>query len=302
MPNTLGHFGVQGVATRLVFRNADPKWIFVGSILPDVPWILRRGVIEAFPSGDPYQIRLYAIVQSSLAGSLLLASGLAFFSKRPRLTFLVLAWNCLLHLLLDAVQIKWGSGYHLGAPFTWKSLDYGLFWPESVPTYLLTAFGALYFAYAWWRRPGLPVGLQWPRARPLALAVLLLAGYFALPLAVLPDAEHQDLHFTRTLRHPRAGAPIELDRNTFRTDERGDFIVTWARTEFAATGARLPHTAQASMRGVFRDRRTIEVREIHDHGAFHRDLMSYVGLGLLALLWFQALWKLRRRNAGDAFG
>ena len=77
MPNTLAHFGIQGVATRLVVRDADPKWIFLGGVLPDVPWILNRGLPALVPGVDRIDLRLYAVLQSSLAGSLVLAGAVA---------------------------------------------------------------------------------------------------------------------------------------------------------------------------------------------------------------------------------
>ena len=40
MPNSLVHFAVQGVVTRSVLRDADIKWVFLGCIIPDVPWII----------------------------------------------------------------------------------------------------------------------------------------------------------------------------------------------------------------------------------------------------------------------
>lgn len=102
MPNTLVHLGIQGIATRLMIREADYKWIFTGAILPDIPWILKRAVTTIVPGVDPIDLRLYAIAQSSLAGCLFLAGALAIFSRRPWRVFFILVLNSLIHLLLDA--------------------------------------------------------------------------------------------------------------------------------------------------------------------------------------------------------
>ena len=116
MPNSIGHFGAQGVATRLLIKEADPKWILAGCIIPDVPWIMRRAAQTLLPAVDRYDLRLYAITQSTLLLSLVLAGALALLASRPRLTFLVLGLNCVIHLILDACRIKWGGGIHRIVP------------------------------------------------------------------------------------------------------------------------------------------------------------------------------------------
>ena len=127
MPNTLGHIGVQGVVTRLVFRDADSRWLLTGCILPDLPWIFQRAAVAAVPSLDLIDLRLYCVGQATLAGGLLLAGVLAALSRRPRVVFGVLGLNVILHLLLDACQRKWGGGVHLLAPLSWQDLRIGLF-------------------------------------------------------------------------------------------------------------------------------------------------------------------------------
>ncbi len=183
MPNTLAHLGLQAIATRTFIRHADPKWIFAGCILPDVPWILQRAVKTLAPAVDPYALRLYCIVQSSLAGCLLLCAALAFFAARPRQIFAVLAVNSFLHLLLDAFQTKFANGVHLFAPFSWELLNFGLFWPESWITYVLTIFG---LAYVIWCRKGRQAGstgFSLAHRGRLVLGGVLVVAYLVLPFA-----------------------------------------------------------------------------------------------------------------------
>ena len=73
MPNTLAHFGIQGVATRMIIRNADLKWIIFGTIIPDIPWITNRILLTIVPSIDPINLRVYVIAQSSLFFCLILS-------------------------------------------------------------------------------------------------------------------------------------------------------------------------------------------------------------------------------------
>ena len=91
MPNILVHFGVQGVVTRSLMWQAEPRWIFLGCLIPDIPWILQRLGSTFIPGIDLYDLRLYAIVQASLAVSLLLCGALAQLSSRASEVFNVLA-------------------------------------------------------------------------------------------------------------------------------------------------------------------------------------------------------------------
>ena len=45
MPNTLVHFAAQGGASHALWRRLDPRFVYLGCLLPDLPWILRRAVV-----------------------------------------------------------------------------------------------------------------------------------------------------------------------------------------------------------------------------------------------------------------
>jgi hypothetical protein len=281
MPNTLAHFGVQGAVTRLVVRDADPKWVFAGCLLPDVPWILRRGVTALVPAVDPIDLRLYCMGQASLAGCLLLSGALAALSRRPRLVFSVLSLNVLMHLLLDACQTKWGNGVHLFAPFDWTLWNFGLFWPEAWPTSLLTISGLVWFAWVWRRRDGVPVPLA-AAPRHLATFAALLAAYLALPLAFTGGAEAVDAHSSATLRHPARGARLEVDRGDILEDGT---LSTWARRDFRVTGVEIDGPAEVSLKGTLTGPESLEVTDHHMHAGRLRDFPTFLGLLLLALIW-----------------
>ncbi len=144
MPNTLAHLGVQGFATRSLLKDADYKWIYIGCIIPDLPWILRRIVHFAFPGINLYDLSLYATVQSSFCFCLLLSIALAALSVNYWKTFAILGFNSFLHLFFDACQTKWANGVHFLAPFNWHLTNFGFVWPESFLTYILTIFGISY--------------------------------------------------------------------------------------------------------------------------------------------------------------
>lgn len=83
MPNTLAHFGVQGLLGHWFLPWCDPKWLLVGCVIPDVPWILQRVVHLLSVPIDLYDLRLYAICQASLFGCVVLAGGHSLFFHAP---------------------------------------------------------------------------------------------------------------------------------------------------------------------------------------------------------------------------
>ena len=85
MPNTLAHFAVQGPLTQLALRQADARWVVIGCVVPDIPWILRRAIGSLGLPVDPYSLRLYAIVLSSLLFCLIVSALIAALSVRRSL-------------------------------------------------------------------------------------------------------------------------------------------------------------------------------------------------------------------------
>lgn len=290
MPNTLAHLGIQSLATRAIIPKADLKWIGLGCIVPDIPWILQR-IVNALNIGiNPYDVRLYAIVQSSLFISLVICGALAILSSRPRVVFLILSANSLFHLLLDLMQIKWANGVHLIAPLSWKLVNLGLFWPESIPTLLLTIFGLVYILHAFIRRHGEPINVFFGNRVRVVVAVGLLAVYFLLPVVFLAGPEAADNHSVKVLRttEQRPGTEVKFDRNPYVRDKSGDRIWTFAGEELIAVGARPEKSGTVSARGQFVDETTVELLEVKRHAPYFRDIASVFGLLILALIWIRS--------------
>ncbi len=109
MPNTIAHFAINGLFTRTIINHADFKWIYLGCVIPDLHWILQR-IIKIFPiSVDLYDLRAFFVVQSSLLLCVFISMAFAMLAKQRSKVFIILIIGCLLHLLLDAVQIKWAQ-------------------------------------------------------------------------------------------------------------------------------------------------------------------------------------------------
>ena len=144
MPNTLAHLGINGFVTRTLIKKADLILIYIGAVIPDIPWILQRLVSALIPNIDAYDLRLYCIILASLFFSIILSAALAYLFSDTKRTFIIFSAGSLIHLLLDSIEIKWANGVHLFAPFSWKLFNAGFFWPENIAIYVITAYGLFY--------------------------------------------------------------------------------------------------------------------------------------------------------------
>lgn len=281
MPNLLVHFGVQGMVARRFLPREDLPWILAGCVIPDAAWILHRASRIADPGISPYDARLYAVVQSSLLFSCLLAAALASLARRPSRALVILAGGASAHLLLDALQTKLGNGVHLFSPLSWDLLNWGLFWPESAITLLLTAAGLVWIlAVLVGPRPA--TLFRWTPARVL-LGAVPAAAWLVLPLPLLPAAEASDTHFVKTLleRKERPGRPVAFDRVPYRPEPGGGVVVAWSGETLRVEGIQAGSPVTVSLRGRFVEPSLIRVSEHHVHWPWFRDAAS--SLALLAL-------------------
>lgn len=291
MPNTLAHLGVQGLITHTAIKDAEPKWIAFGCLIPDLPWILQRAIATLLPQVDGYELRLYAIAQASLGISLLLCGAAAFTSAAPAKVGRILAFNVLLHLLLDACQIKWASGVHLIAPLSWQLLSFGWFWPESIPTVVLTLSGLIYMI---WAIPLQPARVTAPYARPVwqwVAAIGLAAAYVLAPMGLRHGPYVHDNYYVQTLRNypQRTGRQVEMDRRPYTPRDRGATVATLVDEQIRMNSQPLPHGAVVSLRGTFIDPDTIRIDALHLHWPWFRDGASYLGIILISVLWLKSI-------------
>jgi hypothetical protein len=289
MPNTLVHFAMQRAASAPWWRRVDARWIYLGCLLPDIPWILRRAVVAFGLPGDAVDLRLYTMAQASLAGTLLLCAALAAASAAPRLVFGVLGANALLHLLLDACEIKWGNGVHLVAPFSWQMTRFEWIASDASPVLALAVLGGL-VALADLVRPAAPVvGFARSVGRWTAAAAFL-AAYFVLPIPFLPAIEASDSYSTRTIREiaQRPGRRVSLDRTVFQWGADGaGYVWLWTGERIRAVGPLPPQpTARVSFHGTFLASDVVRIDSLKVHRG-DRDLPTYLGLLLLGLLWIR---------------
>ncbi len=147
MPDLLTH-----VATGYLARGAAPKRLhpgvlILGVILPD---IVTRPIYIVWPDAYWFVKPLHTplgLVLLSLA-----VSGLFVPRDRQRALINLLAGSGL-HLALDLLQKHLVGGYALLFPWTWKSWEIGLIWPEQT-LWLLPVWLALCCLVFWRKKTG----------------------------------------------------------------------------------------------------------------------------------------------------
>jgi hypothetical protein len=298
LPNTLAHIGIAGTTTRLVIKGADFKWIYLGCIIPDLPWIFQRFGNILIPNINLYDLRLYVIVQSTLLFSIIISLALASFSKKYLRTFLILALSCLIHLLLDSLQEKWANGVLLLAPFNWDLMDFNLFWPESFPTYLITLFGLFYFLITFKEGTIAPLNLHLVKFKRWLIFIMVTLVYFIIPLFILNQPFNANNHFVKTLENvkERPGKYFEIDRRPYRFENEVGLINTFADEDIKLRNISLKSSETISIRARFVDEETAQVIECHIHSALFRDGSSYAGLAMIIIFWATSIYLNRKRN------
>ena len=291
MPNTLAHIGSHGLLSSTIFKKSDLKWVFIGCILPDVPWIIRRIVLSLKLPISDYDIQLYITVQSSLVFCLLISTAIATFSTNYKRTIIILFVNSFLHLIIDSFQIKWANGVHLFAPYSWRLVRFDYFWPDTSLVLIFTIIGFIFMIFVCFKSPVYVYDLRLPKKKFLLILLISSSLYLGMPLFLLEQPEAANNHFTKTLKEVelRQDRYLEFDRRPIYEKNKNCTIRSFANEEIVVRGVRNECKGNVSVRGVFIDRKTIEVIEIHRHWGIIRDVFSYLGLLLIGYYWLRCL-------------
>ncbi len=298
VPNTLVHIGVQGLTNRAISNLIDLKWVLLGCIIPDLPWAFRRALIALVPGIDLYDVTLYAAVQSSLFFCVLLSAVFALFSAKPRLVFGILAVNALFHLLLDTIEIKWGNGVLLLAPLNWELLSFGWVWPDGVLITLLSLTGLAVGTWVLIHPASKVINVQFKPPSRFVAAIVLLLLYMLSPMALTDGPLSDNLMSIATLKakQHRIGSEVRIDRRPYQHRADGDVVITLANEPLHIVGDKRATSSQVSLIGMFVDSDTIRVYRLHEFHTPWRDFASYIGLGLVSLVWATALIRERRNR------
>ena len=296
MPATLGHIGAQYLLSKAILPRADVKWVLAACLIPDVPWILQKVLLQA-TTFSPLVIRAYAIAQSSLSVSLLLCCTLACFARSFRVVFVTLALGSAAHLILDALQTKWGNGVLLFAPLDWWLWNAELFWPESLVTYGLFALGGLAATWIFFKERPTSSDLAALNVARLALASGLLAAYALVPLAQVSSVERANLHDVATLGsvEQRPGNAIALDRVRLLSREDAQAVRLFTGERIWLKSDTPLQEGVVSVKGRFAAPDTIVARDVHQHNGWGlREYASYLGLAFIALWWIVCFVRIGR--------
>ncbi len=293
MPNTLVHLGVQGLVSRSVYREVDLRMVYLGCVIPDLPWIAQRAIRGIHPAVDRIDLALYSGAQSSLLFCVLLSAVISAFTRNRGRNLAILVTGCAMHLALDITQIKWGNGAMLLAPFNWQVTSLGWWWPEHSLFTVLTLASLAYVIATWRQIPDTPL-LALPPAPVRALAATGLLLYLAVPVWLIPVLEDLDTYDTRTLGRveERTGKQVRFDRASLLDNRDGVATVRIFTGEvLKLTNAGSGDSGLISVDGIFTAPDTVAANRYRIHPAYTRDLASIVGLGLLALVWARVLWR-----------
>lgn len=308
MPNTLAHFTVAAPLLARWCGSRELKWLYLGCVIPDIPWILQRVLKLVADDINLYQARAYFVAQSSLFLCVLLCLSLSVATRRPLRVFTILTISCLIHLLLDATQLKWANGVALFAPFDWQIINFGVYWPESAVTYLLSAAGLVILVLSF-ARASAPADeiLVLPGNQQILVSAALLALWLTIPLAYRSHVFESNAHFLATLSDTadRRGQFVEIDRNavviqegqaTLKTSFGESLPLSFpavdrdgllsGRDSGSDRPPALPMEGSGvySVKGVFSSPHSLAVIAYHRHGGL-RDASSKVGLALVLAVW-----------------
>ncbi len=288
MPNTLAHIALNGPASRFLYKRADILWIYLGCIIPDIAWILRKIIEFLIPSINAYNLQIYSIVQSTLFFSLLLSFGFALVSNSTKKPFIILILGSILHLLFDMLQIKWANGVLLFAPLNWEIINYGIFWPESIITYIFTIFGFIYYLIHCKEIKQVKLPLTINKKKLIGVLIILVL-YLVLPIFFITDSKSADNHFVNTLENvaKRAGKYIEMDRKGVLFNEKTNsfWIKSFDESYIELSNINSISSNRLSIKGTFLTNNLIKVYEYHENIELFRDGASYIGLLLIIIAW-----------------
>ena len=118
-------------------RGQSRRALFLlGAILPD---LLARPIYILFPNLFFYTVAIHTPVFMFIF-TLLVCE---FFPRhRRRVVFVSLSAGIIVHFMMDLFQRHLLTGYYWLFPFSWRSFEIPLFWPET-PVRLIPLWGAL---------------------------------------------------------------------------------------------------------------------------------------------------------------
>jgi hypothetical protein len=294
MPDWIIHMGAAHALSRPVARF-DPRWLFLGAVLPDAIPRIAGGMFSLLPPLRPLataDAQLYfALLHTPFTVAALIAA-LVPFARAPRGAAAALACGAAWHFLLDLLQKTYGGGSSLLYPFDLRPFSLQVAWYENPVTFAAVPCFAVYLLWLLARRaPPPPPALRgWSRRRA-ALSAAALAVALGTPVLCLGRAQEIDLVGSRLAADPAAfeGREVGLPVVAVRDTDAEHVYIDVVNAVFRVPRAALPGVekgAHLSLRGVLRGGE-IEPAEFWVHSYAYKSLVSIAGLLLLAWSWRQ---------------
>lgn len=299
MPNTLAHIGAQLPITRAVSRKVDPRWVALGLLVPDLPWIFQRLIHLVHPAAPVIDVRAYVVVMSTPVFCILLSAFFSLLVRNSAIVFAVLTLESLFHEFLDCFQAKGGVGVPFLGPFNWTSFSWPAFPMDGWVSNLLTLSGVvmvLLLLLGKWKYPTTirPARSGWHWRTPLVAT--FLASYCIAPLAFKEAAIRGNVHDLAVWRGdlPRTGMQIHFDRANYvpgATPGEGGITDDFNEQPIRIIGIEEDQPSLVSTVATFADDSTLFVTDYVVHPPGRRFWYSIVGLVGVFLIWLIPLFR-----------
>jgi hypothetical protein len=274
--------------TRALFKTADPRWICLGLLIPDLPWILQRVLLSIPIDIPPYAIRAYVVGMSAPLMCSILSAAIASLFKKWREVFSILLFGSMVHLLLDAVQEKGGLGIPLAYPFYFETFSYPLFSMNGWISVSITFIGLLTTLYILLKPRNYFPFPKWTHEKHrLILCGILVWGYLTIPAMFLEATIRSNVHDTGVISGllNRTGASVHFDRAHFTPGVVSSIKNSTMPSAVEVVGIDLNAPALVSGKAIFVSENTLEMQSYEAHPRYAR--FSYTMVGLLAII---AIW------------
>ncbi len=174
MPDWISHLAVAYILGR-VLKVKDKRLLFLGAVLPDLIWVLLLFLVT-FLNFNPAKIHYlftFLLPFHTPFMLLIMAGAIATVMKNQKQAFALLAIAVCSHFLLDLLIL--GEYVEVFYPVDITPLNFGLFWPESIPGYFLIGTSALILIYAFFME-GVQTQFElvWRKRTLLLLAVIIV--------------------------------------------------------------------------------------------------------------------------------
>ncbi len=287
MPDLLTHFG----ATYLLFRPLpwiDLRLLFLGALLPDLPWILNRA-LGKLTALDPISLFAYVIPFSTPLVVLLVAACVALFHQRPLTCFWILGTAGLLNIGLDFLQTRPADAPLLLYPFSFRQYSLQWFSSGDIISYLAVGGSLVCIAFAL-RYSTQPTPF---RLKNLGIVVPLMFGICLLPLFTVEDLIAQNVYALGFASQPEKweGKLVSLEDPVVEPNVVEVSPSHGLRVQVMGDVQLQPGDG-VTLRGYYRDGK-IYPEMIHRHRRGLRNLFSYTALLIFVAVWFDVPRRLR---------